>query len=144
MKDQIKYLQNLLYELLNDYGKVFILVKYSANSIIGSRGFSEEEKKSGIVLVFNNKNNKDLQWMEDGSITATLGFGVNNKQEKCFLHVDDIVSVFSPDARVKFDRWDMCDKADSAQQPEKVTNTETERLPQGKIISLDDFRKAKD
>lgn len=143
MKAQIKYLQNLFYDLLKDYGKVFIVVKYSDNSIIGNRGFTDEERKSGIVLVFNHKNHESLQWLEDGSITATLGFGVNNKQEKCFLHADDIVSIFSPDARVKFDRWDMWDRVDSTQQPEKIEVTEKERFPDGKIILLDDFRKTK-
>ncbi|MEW6418789.1 MAG: hypothetical protein AB1480_11830 [Nitrospirota bacterium] len=107
MKSQIKYLQNLFYDLLNDYGEVFIIVRYSDNSTIGSRGFTEEERKKGMVLVFNNRNYKNLQWTEDGSIMTTLGFGVKNRPEKCFLHFDDIVSVFSPYAKVRFDRWDV-------------------------------------
>lgn len=140
MKLQVKYLQNLFYDLLNDYGKVFLLIKYSEKTIIGNRGFTDEEKKSGMILVFNNRNHKNLHWLEDGSITATLGFGLTNKQETCFLHVDDIVSVFSPEAKVKFDRWDVWDTEESINKPEKV---EKNQSSDGKIILLDEFRKTK-
>lgn len=141
MKNQVKYLQNLFYDMLNDYGKVFMVVKYSENSTIGNRGFTDEEKKKGIILVFNSRNYKNLQWTEDGSIITALGFGVNNKLEKCFLHFDDIVSVFSPDAMIRFDRWDMWDIQDNPQ--ESPTAPEREKLPDEKIISLDGFRKTK-
>ena len=143
MKNQIKYLQNLFYDLLNDYGQVYIVVKYSDNSTIGNRGFTEEEKKKGIFLVFNQKNYKNLQWTEDGSIITTLGFGVNNKPEKCFLYFDDIVSVFSSDARVRFDRWDMRDMEDYSKESKKTTRSEKEKSLKGEIVSLDNFRKTK-
>jgi hypothetical protein len=56
MKNQIKYLQNLFYDLLNDYGQVYLVVKYSENTKIGNRGFTEEEKKKGLALeIFNQK-----------------------------------------------------------------------------------------
>lgn len=141
MKNQVKYLQNLFYDLLNDYGKVFMVVKYSENSTIGNRGFTDEEKKKGIVLVFNSRNYKNLQWAEDGSIITALGFGVNNKLEKCFLHFDDIVSVFSPDAMIRFDRWDIWDMKDKPEESKYLTISEKEKVTDGKIISLDSFRK---
>lgn len=134
MKNQIKYLQNLFYELLNDYGRVFLHIKYSSRTTIGNRGFTEEEKERGIILVFNNRNHKNLQWTEDGSIVTALGFGTNNKIENCFIHYEDIVSVFSPDAMVKFDRWDIMDAKESS---------EREKLKNEKIVSLDNFRKSK-
>ena len=109
MKNQIKYLQNLFHDLLNDYGRAFVVVKYSDQTIIGARGFTEEEKEKGLVLVFNTGNHKNLQWTEDGSIVAALGFGSNNRIENCFIHHEDIVAVFCPDAKVKFDRWDVWD-----------------------------------
>ncbi len=143
MKSQVRYLQNLFYDLLNDYGKVFLVVKYSEKTIIGRRGFTDEEKREGMVLVFNNKNHKNLQWLEDGSITATLGFGLSNRQEACFLHSDDIVSVFSPDAKVKFDRWDMWDIDESTKESEKIDKQEKWQSSDGKIIVLDKFRKTK-
>src|SRR4030042_3184172 len=143
MKNQVKYLQNLFYDLLNDYGKVFMVVKYSENSTIGNRGFTDEEKKKGIVLVFNSRNYKNLQWAEDGSIITALAFGVNNKLEKCFLHFDDIVSVFSPDAMIRFDRWDTWDMQDNPQESKSPPVPEREKLPSEKIISLDSVRKTK-
>jgi hypothetical protein len=138
MKIQIKYLRNLFYDLLNDYGRVLILVKHSDLTFIGNRGFTDEEKEKGLILVFNNKNYKTLQWTEDGGIIAALGFGVSNRAEKCFIHHNDIVAVFSPDAKVKFDRWDMFDREDS-----KAKLDESENFTDKKIVSLDKFKKTK-
>jgi hypothetical protein len=143
MKNQVKYLQDLFYNLLNDYGKVFMVVRYSENSTIGNRGFTDEEKKNGIILVFNSRNFKNLQWTEEGSIITSLGFGVNNKLEKCFLHFDDIVSVFSPDAMIRFERWDMWNMQDNPRESKPITAPEKEKLPSEKIISLDSVRKTK-
>ena len=143
MKNQIKYLQNLFYDLLNNYGQVYIVVKYSDNSTIGNRGFTEEEKEKGIFLVFSQKNYKNLQWTEDGSIITALGFGVNNKPEKCFLYFDDIVSVFSPDAKVRFDRWDMRDMEDQPEESKTSVVPEEEQSLRGKVVSLGRFKKTK-
>lgn len=143
MKNQIKYLQNLFYDLLSDYGQVYVVVKYSENSIIGQRGFTEEEKKKGIILVFNQKNHKTLQWTDEGNIIATLGFGVTNRPEKCFLHFDDIVSVFSPGAKVKIDRWDMWDIEDQPEEFKTSVVPEKEKSLNAKVVSLDRFKKTK-
>ncbi|MEW6067586.1 MAG: hypothetical protein AB1610_04770 [Nitrospirota bacterium] len=137
MKSQIKYLQNLFYELLNDYGRVFVIVKYSEHTIIGKRGFTDEEKEKGIVLVVNNKNHKNLQWTEDGGIAITLSFGANNRTENCFLHCDDIVALYSPDAKVKFERWDILNMENLTRKPE-VSQKESFNK---KIIPLDNYRK---
>jgi len=134
LKNPIKYLQNLFYDILNDYGRVFVVVKYSDRTIIGNRGFTDEEKEKGIILVFNQKNYRLLQWAEDGSIKVTLSFGVNNRQESCFLHCDDIVALYSPDARVKFDRWDIKDSSSVSEGIKK------EKLQSSKVVSLDKFR----
>jgi hypothetical protein len=140
MKNQLKYLQNLFYDLLNDFGRVYVVVKYSENTTIGNRGFTEEEKENGLVLIFNLKNHKSLKWNEDGSIITALGFGAANRPEKCYLHADDIVSVFSPDARVKYDRWDI---RDAAGQSETIKDSKDEKSEGEKIVSLDGFRKTK-
>lgn len=140
IKNQIKYLQHLFYELLADYGQVYLVIKYSENSSIGNRGFTDEEKKKGLVLIFNQRNHKNLHWTEEGSIMATLGFGGNNKPEKCFLHLDDIVAVFSPYAKIRFDRWDMWEDQEKPETP----GVPTEKKAQDeKVVSLDLFRKAK-
>jgi hypothetical protein len=145
MKHQIKYLQNLFYDLLNDYGRAFVVVKFSDRTIIGNRGFTDEEKEKGLILVFNSRNHKNLQWTEDGSIVAALGFGMNNRIENCFIHQKDIISVFSPEARVKFDRWDVLEAKEplDLSEPSGETETKTERPVKERIISLDNFRKTK-
>jgi len=111
-------------------------LKYSEKSSLGRRGFSEEEKNKGLILVFNDKNNKGLQWTDDGSIFVTLGFGMSNRPENCFIHCDDIVSIYSPDAKVKFDRWDMLDI-------ETVKTETNESSEEEKVIPFDKFKKKK-
>ncbi len=129
--------------MMNDYGRVFVVVKQSERTVIGSRGFTDEEKENGLVLAFNSKNYKTLQWTEDGSIVTTLGFGSNNKVENCFLHSDDIISVYSPDAKIKFDRWDMLETKDSLSESQKIQDDKKDAVTKGKIVSLDSFRKIK-
>jgi hypothetical protein len=143
MKKQLKYLQNLFYDLLNDYGRVYMVVRYSDKTIIGKRGFTDEERKNGIILIFNQNNFKDLQWNEDGSISAALGFGAANRPEKCYLHSEDIVSVFSPDARVKYDRLDIWDFQDVSGKPEDEAGVKGPKSEEENIVSLDSFRKTK-
>jgi hypothetical protein len=143
MKTQIRYLQNLFHEILNDYGRVYIAVRHSENTMIGMRGFTDEEKKKGLVLVFTQKNSRDLMWSDDGSIRATLGFGAGNKPEKCFIHSDDIVSVFSPDAKVKLDRWEIWAQEDVTKSDD-VSKSRAAESRNNKIVSLDRFRKSKD
>ena len=143
IKNQIRYLQNLFYDILNDYGKVCIVVKYSENTSIGNRGFTEEEKKKGLILVFNQKNYKNLQWTEDGGIIVTLGFGLNNRPEKCFLHSNDIISVFSPDAKVKLDRWDVWNLAEQPAETKEPEGQVGENIREEKVVSIDRFRKTK-
>lgn len=143
MKKQVKYLQNLFYDMMNDYGRVFVVIKQSERTVIGNRGFTDEEKENGLVLAFNSKNYKTLQWTEDGSIVTTLGFGSNNKIENCFLHCDDIISVYSPDVKIKFDRWDMMETKDSLSEPQKIRNDKKDAVIKGKVVSLESFRKAK-
>ena len=77
--------------------RVFILVKHSDNVILGNRGFSAPEKENGIVLVFNSGMN--FIWDEYG-ITATLVFGTS--AQKCFIPIDSIISVYSPELNVQF------------------------------------------
>ncbi|NWF99049.1 MAG: hypothetical protein HXY52_09000 [Nitrospirae bacterium] len=143
MKNQIKYLQTLFYDLLNDYGRVYLIVKYSEKTIIGKRGFTEEEKKQGLILVFNQKNHRNLEWTDRGDIITTLGFGAGNRPENCFIYSDDIISVFSPDARIKLDRWDILEQRDENQKDEKSKSEESEIKADEKVVLLDKFRSIK-
>lgn len=148
MKNQLKYLQHLFYDLLDDYGKVYLVVKHSERTIIGRRGFTDDEKKNGLVLVFTRNNVRNLEWSEDGSLRAQLGFGAGNRPESCFLHADDIIAVFSPDARVKFERWDMWSEETIAGETDTVQSSnlrdaQREMSAGEKIVSIDVFRKKK-
>ena len=94
-KDEIRFQLNELkkhtfYELLNLAGRAYILVKYSKNVKVGSRGFLPEEKERGLVLVLNSKMN--FIW-DDYRITTKLAF--ENSIQKCFIPTDDIIAVYS-------------------------------------------------
>lgn len=144
MKNQMRYFHNLFDDILSDYGRVCIVVRHSEKTVIGKRGFTDDEKKKGMILVFNQSNCKNLSWGEDGSIHATLGFGLTNKAEKCFIHADDIVSVFSPDAKIKCDRWDIWEKKDGENISSGGRGSGEPQSADGKVVSLERFRKSRD
>ncbi len=89
--------KEIFYEILNMVGRVFILVGYADDVIIGNRGFLPEEKEKGLVLVFNGKMH--FEW-DDQGISARLVFG--SKTEKCFVPSEMILSVFSPELSAHF------------------------------------------
>jgi len=140
VKNQIKYLKNLFYDLLNDYGKVYIIVKYSDLTTIGNRGFTAEEKEKGLVLVFTRNNHRRMHWTEEGNIIVAVSFG-NNRLENCFIHHDDILALYSPDAMVKFDRWDILNIEEATKQPKEIKVITEDELHKNKIISLEKYRK---
>lgn len=137
MKKQVEYLQKLFYDIWNDFGSVYLIVKYSDRTVVGKRGFTEEEMKQGLVLVFNNKTNAGLEWDGEGNVTCVLAFGM--RKEDVFVHHDDLMGVFSPDAGVQFVRSDS-GKEKPAVAPEK----DAERVDAGQqVVSLSDFRKTR-
>jgi hypothetical protein len=89
--------KHIFYEFLAHAGRVLILVRHSPDVVIGSRGFLEDEKESGVMLVFNST--MKFAWDKYG-ITATLVFG--SSPQKCFIPADDIIAVYSPDANAQF------------------------------------------
>lgn len=89
--------KNVFYGMLEMAGRVFIVARYSENAVIGNRGFTEDERKNGIVLVFNR--NMNFSW-DDTGITSTLVFGTS--PQKCFIPADDIVAVYSPELNSQF------------------------------------------
>ena len=109
MKTQVKYFQRLFHDIWNDFGSVYLLVKYSEKTIIGRRGFTDEEKKRGLVLVFNNKTSNALDWDAEGNLTCVLAFGT--RTEDVSIHHDDLLGVFSPEAGVQFIRSDVSKEA---------------------------------
>ncbi len=133
MKKQVAYLQRLFYDIWNDFGSVYLLVKQSANTTIGRRGFTDEEKKQGLVLVFNDKTSTVLNWDAEGNIACVLAFGA--RKEDVFIHHDDLLGVFSPEAGVQLLRND--------QGPGSVPVTEADDAAAKQVVSLNDFKKQK-
>jgi len=89
--------KDVFYRMLDMAGRAFIVARYSENVMIGNRGFTEEEKKDGIVLVFNKSMN--FSW-DDVGITSSLVFGTS--PQKCFIPADDIVAIYSPELNSQF------------------------------------------
>jgi hypothetical protein len=137
MKKQVSYLQKLFYDLWNDFGSVYLIVSNSVQTQIGKRGFTEDEKKHGLILVFNDKSNSKLDWDEEGNLSCVLAFGT--RKEDVYVHHDDLKGVFSPDAGVQFLRGDVDKRPNSSPKPEAGDDD------QKRVISLDKYRKkAKD
>jgi len=135
MKKQLEYLQKLFYDIWNDFGSVYLIVRYSGNSVIGKRGFTDEEKKQGLVLVFNNKTSTSLNWDGEGNLSCVLAFGP--RKEEVTIHHDDMLGLLSPEAGVQFIRSDIGKKGPAA-APEEHT---AQGKPQ--VVSMRDFKKRK-
>ncbi len=136
MKKQVEYLQRLFYDLWNDYGSVYLLVKYSIKSTIGGRGFTDEEKKRGLVLLFNSQTNTKLDWDDDGNLNCVLAFGT--QKEDVFIHHDDLLGVFSQEAAVQYLRNDMSEEP--AAPPPKEASGQGDDT---QVVSLSTFKKRK-
>lgn len=116
--------KHIFFELLELAGRVFVLVGHSDNVLIGERGFLPEEKEKGLILVFNGKMN--FEWNAQG-IFATLGFG--QKNERCFIPVESIISVFSPDLNAQFSVSPLAQETALTKQAEtKVPSSSKEKV----------------
>jgi hypothetical protein len=123
MDDINELKREVFFRLLEMATRAYVLVRHSDSVMIGNRGFLEEEKKDGIVLVFN----KSMKFVwDDSGIHASLVFGT--AAEKCYIPHEDIVSVYSPDLGVQL-----------AVAPQE-THEEEDRGGDKKIIKVD-FKK---
>jgi hypothetical protein len=135
MKKQVEYLQRLFYDIWNDFGSVYLLVKYSSRTSIGRRGFTEEEKKQGLVLVFNTTTNAKLDWDAEGNLTCVLAFGA--RREDVFIHHEDLLGVFSREAGVQFLR------SDTGSEPAASPEKDAQQGAAKQVVSISDFKKRK-
>jgi hypothetical protein len=133
MKKQVEYLQKLFYDIWNDFGSVYLLVKYSSRTNIGKRGFTEDERKQGLVLVFNNKTNANMDWDVEGNLTCVLAFGA--RKEDVYIHHDDLLGVFSREAGVQFLR------SDTASEPAASPEKDAGRVDAKQVVSMSNFKK---
>lgn len=135
----------IFYEFLNLIGRVYILVRHSDNVVLGNRGFLDDEKEKGLILVFNTRI--PLTWDEYG-ITATLVFGTS--PQRCFIPADDVVAVYSPELNAQFITSPFQEYTrQSARKPAHVESTDEsavrpgpKAIPQSKVVSVD-FKKKK-
>jgi hypothetical protein len=135
MKKQVEYLQKLFYDIWNDFGSVYLLVKYSSRTNIGKRGFTDDEQKKGLVLVFNNKTNAKLDWDAEGNLTCVLAFGA--RKEDVYIHHDDLLGVFSQEAGVQFLR------SDTGSEPAESPQKDVGRIDTKQVVSMSNFKKRK-
>jgi len=135
MKKQVAYLQRLFYDIWNDFGSVYLIVNYSDKTRIGLRGFTEEERKRGLVLVFNNKTNNTMDWDDEGNLSCILAFGARN--EDVYIHHDDLLGVFSREAGVQFLRSNLSNEP--AVRAEKAEGHGDKK----QVISIIDFKQRK-
>ncbi|MFO0753275.1 MAG: hypothetical protein U0411_08130 [Thermodesulfovibrionales bacterium] len=119
--------KHIFYEFLQSAGRVFVLVRYSDKVVLGTRGFTPEEKENGIILVFNSKMN--FSWDEYG-ITVTLVFGTS--PQRCSIPANDITAVYSPEMGAQFVVTLQSRKPLEAASEEKI-KPEGERAIGGKV-----------
>jgi hypothetical protein len=136
MKKQVEYLQKLFYDIWNDFGSVYLIVRYSDKTVIGKRGFTDEEKNQGLVLVFNNKTSAALNWDAEGNLSCVLAFGT--RKEDVVIHHDDLLGLFSPDADVQFSRSDM-----GKEGPAAAPGPDAAQGKQPQVVSMKEYRKSK-
>ncbi len=135
MKRQVEYLQRLFYDIWNDFGSVYLIVKYSGNTTIGKRGFTEEEKRQGMILVFNDKTSNTLHWDAEGNLTCVLAFGT--RKEDVFIHHEDLLGVFSSEAGVQFLRRDAGNELAPPPEPDAGHGDDKH------VVSISSFKKRK-
>jgi hypothetical protein len=126
--------KQIFFELLNLVGRVFILVKYSDKVHLGKRLFTEEEKDKGIVLVFNSRMN--FLW-DDYGISATLVF--DTSPQKCFIPIDDIIAVYSPELNTQF--ISSPPQVKSAEESPTIKKIKTKKDVSGNVIEVDFTKK---
>lgn len=126
------------FEILELVGRVFIIVDYDENVVIGKRGFLPEEKERGLVLVFNSK--MKFSWDND-AISATLVFG--NTPEKCYIPINAIAGVFSPDLRVQLNVPIFKLPKEKEKQGDSSDSPKMEKEKKGKVIDITKLRKKK-
>lgn len=136
----------IFFEILELAGRVFIVVDYDETVVIGRRGFLPEEKERGLVLVFNSK--MKFSW-DENAITAILFFG--NTPERCYIPINAIAVVFSPDLRIQLSvpvlkseiekQGDSSPLAQNDKENKKQTTIENEK--KDNIIDITKLRKKK-
>lgn len=133
--------KTVFYELLNMAGRVFIMVRCTDELIIGKRGFTEEEKKNGLVLVFNTKMN--FIWDAYG-LSGTLMFGT--VPQECYVPAGNIIAINSPELNAQFVAAPQPQKEDDLNigEPEGAKLRKGLEETEGSKVVQVDFKKKRD
>ncbi len=131
--------RDIFNELINIVGRVFIVVRYHDDVIIGNRGFLPEEREKGLVLVFNKRMNFSF---EPWGIDAKLLFGT--KIEHCKIPVEHIVGIYSPELNCQFFAMPQEAAVKTASSEKKEPPGQERPTTEGnsKVVKID-FRKSK-
>lgn len=137
--DELKKI--VFYEMLNMAGRVFIMVRCTDDVIIGKRGFTEEEKKNGLVLVFNTKMN--FTWDAYG-LSGTLMFGT--MPQECYVPAKNIIAINSPELNAQFVAAPQPQKEDDLNrgEPEGGKLQKSPEKTEGSKVVQVDFKKKRD
>jgi hypothetical protein len=89
--------KKVFFDLMELAGRVFIVIRYSDEVMIGDRGFIGQEMETGLTLIFSSS----MRFLWEGDfIEARLSF--NNRVQKCIIPADNIIAIYSPELNTHF------------------------------------------
>ncbi len=124
--------KKIFFDMLAMAGRVFILIQYSEDVRIGTRGFIGDEPEKGLILVFNDKMR--FSW-DNGVIEAKLSF--NNAPQKCRIPVSNIVTIYSPELQSQF----TCAYQGMSTGEPDDNEVDTEDIENSKVVKVDFSKK---
>lgn len=99
MESVIPFKKELIGSVTANYLKFFMHISPHPGVVIGRRGFVDEEKTRGIVLVFGPQSYRDFR-MEDSFISVTMKF--SGRWEEVFIPYEAIAAVFNDPVTPEF------------------------------------------
>jgi hypothetical protein len=131
--------RTVFYGMLELADRVFIVVQHSENVVIGNRGFTEDEMKKGLVLVFNSR--MQFSW-DDSGVSTTLVFGTI--PQKCFIPIEDIMVIYSPELNAQFMAGPLQQpKGEDSKKEERGEVQKAAKTSEGSKVVKVDFKKKK-
>jgi hypothetical protein len=77
-----------------------------------------------------------MAWDEEGNVSCVLAFG--SRREDVYLHHNDLLGVFSPEAGVQFMRSDI------GKEPKVPAESGTKQGDAKQVVSLNTYRKKRE
>jgi hypothetical protein len=131
--------RTVFFGMLELADRVFIVVQHSENVVIGNRGFTEDEMKKGLVLVFNSR--MQFSW-DDSGVSTTLVFGTT--PQKCFIPIDDVMVIYSPELNAQFMAGPLqLPKGEDSRKEDTGKAQKAFKVSEGSKVVKVDFKKKK-